>query len=190
MLYLGPPRPWLEEFLSEPGDTVVRIGSPLEPEDLEGADAVVSYGYRHLIGPEVIARFGARLVNLHISFLPFNRGADPNLWSFLEDTPKGVSIHVVDEGLDTGPLVARREVSMAPDDTLATSYERLSAAIEALFRAVWPSVRDGLVRPVPQPPGGSLHRSADKRPYGALLTRGWDTPVSTLVGKATGRDSA
>ncbi|MCL0081308.1 hypothetical protein M1N64_03665 [Peptococcaceae bacterium] len=47
-------------------------------------------------------KFQGRAINLHISFLPWNRGADPNFWSFIENAPVGVSIHYLDEGIDTG----------------------------------------------------------------------------------------
>jgi methionyl-tRNA formyltransferase len=184
VLYLGPPRSWIEEFLRAGSDELVRIDNPIASEDLEGVDFVVSYGYRHIIPSSVIARFGERAVNLHISLLPFNRGSDPNLWSFLEDTPRGVTIHVVAEGLDTGPVLAQAEVAMDEHDTLATSYDRLAVAIEALFRDVWPRVVEGSVVAVPQPAGGSQHRLADKLRYEHLLTRGWDTPVADLIGKA------
>ena len=40
------------------------------------------------------------IVNLHISYLPFNRGSHPNYWSFVENTPKGVSIHEIDEQIE------------------------------------------------------------------------------------------
>eukprot|EP00392_Amoebophrya_sp_AT5.2_P019205 g19951.t1 len=63
-------------------------------------DYCVSYGYRHIIRTPVIEGMfdRKRIINLHISYLPYNRGADPNLWSILERTPPGVTIHHIDEG--------------------------------------------------------------------------------------------
>lgn len=192
VLLLGPRRPWLESYLLSFGDEVVRVEErlPAGSRAWSEVDMVVSYGYRHLIEASALERFGPRAVNLHISLLPHNRGADPNLWSFLEDTPKGVTIHVLDAGLDTGPVIAQREVIMSPDDTLATSYERLANDLETLFKETWPAIREGTATPRPQEPGGSSHGSADKKPYEHLLTTGWDTPVASLVGKAesTGRE--
>ena len=54
---------------------------------------VVSYNYRYIIGEDVIKYMNNKIVNLHTSFLPWNRGANPNLWSFIDNTPKGVTIH-------------------------------------------------------------------------------------------------
>ena len=123
-------------------------------------------------------------MNFHISLLPWNRGADPNLWSFLEDTPKGVSIHYIDDGIDTGDILAQREVPHQREDTLRTSYDRLSETMLTLFKEVWPTLRAGMITAFPQPREGSFHRLRDKVPYEHLLTKGWDTPVADIIGKA------
>lgn len=189
ILLLGPLRPSFEEFLGSNGDEVIRTDDKLTADSpvFDGVDWVVSYGYRYIIKDEVLRRFPRRFINLHIAYLPWNRGADPNLWSFLEDTPKGVTIHYMDAGVDTGDIIAREQVSMLPDDTLRSSYERLSRAIEDLFRRVWADVRDGRLVGRRQPDGGTAHRLKDKAAYEHLLTSGWDTPVSALIGRAAGR---
>lgn len=186
ILWLGPKRDALIAFLASLGEEVGVWDEPLEPDLLERGqwDWLVSYGYRHIIRPWVLEMFPGRVINLHISLLPWNRGADPNLWSFLEDSPKGVSIHLIDAGLDTGPILAQREVGWVDGDTLATSYERLTGAVEGLFREVWPMVRSAGLEPHPQPSGGSLHRLRDRARYEHLLTKGWDTSVQSLIGKA------
>lgn len=99
-----------------------------------GYDFVVSYGYRHILTPDMIKTLGCPIFNLHISYLPFNRGAHPNFWSFYDNTPSGVTIHLIDEGVDTGPIVAQRYVDFAEtEDTFAKTYAALTRAIEALF---------------------------------------------------------
>ncbi len=149
-------------------------------------DFTVSYRYRHIVRKPVIDYLRGRIINLHISCLPWNRGADPNLWSFLEDTPKGVTIHYMDEGLDTGDIVAQKEVSFELEgETLATTYKKLNEEILALFREHWPLIMRGEVQGRKQPPGGSFHRTKDKDRFTHLLAdKGWDTPVVELVGKA------
>lgn len=149
-------------------------------------DFIVSYGYRHIISETVLDFIKDKVINLHISYLPWNRGADPNLWSFLEDTPKGVSIHFVDKGLDTGDLIAQKEVVFDEEgETLATTYDKLSGAILELFRLCWPTIVRGKAPRQQQPPGGSYHRLADKEKYMYLLAqKGWNTPVVELIGKA------
>ena len=63
---------------------------------------IISYNYKYLIDEDVIKYMKNKIVNLHISLLPWNRGANPNLWSFIDNTPKGVTIHQVSAGLDEG----------------------------------------------------------------------------------------
>ena len=68
---------------------------------------VVSYGYNHIIPEKFITN---NIYNLHISFLPYNRGAHPNFWSFIENTPSGVTIHKIDQGIDTGKIIFQKMI--------------------------------------------------------------------------------
>ena len=72
-------------------------------------DLIVSFGYRHILRSDFINKCGCPIANLHISYLPFNRGAHPNFWSFYDDTPSGVSIYLIDEGIDTGPILFQKK---------------------------------------------------------------------------------
>jgi len=186
ILFLSPARQEMQEYLSSFGDEVQRTEEPIESgmKCLDHIDFIISYGYRHILKKNLIETFSQKIINLHISFLPWNRGADPNLWSFLEDTPKGVTIHSIECGVDTGHIIAQRKVDVPHNDTLRTSYERLTKEVESLFREEWPKIRCGDIRPIPQPTGGSYHRLRDRLPYQQLLTIGWDTPVHVLIGKA------
>jgi len=187
VLYLGPPRRGIVEAI-EPGDSVVCCEERLSEGDarLASCDFIVSYGYRYILQRPIVSRFERRAINLHIAFLPWNRGADPNLWSYLEDTPKGVSIHLIDEGLDTGDILAQLELPLGNDETLRSSYDKLCREIENLFKRHWPAIRAGELRGTPQAPGGTFHRKADRKPYEHLLVRGWDTPVALVSGMALG----
>jgi methionyl-tRNA formyltransferase len=170
---------------AEPDVRVLGADEPLELPALEemAPDLLVSHGYRRIIRPPVLERFPDRVVNLHISLLPYNRGTDPNLWSVLEDTPAGVSVHFVDEGVDTGDVIAQREVALADDETLATSYARLQEEMAALFRETWPAIRAGTAGRRPQTGPATVHRAADRTAVEHLLTRGWDTPLGELRGR-------
>ena len=186
VLFLGPPRPVLYRRLEQCGDIPVPFESPVDEAnaDLMAADFAVSYGYRYILKPKVMRQIRGRAINLHISMLPWNRGADPNLWSFLENTPKGVTIHLLDEAVDAGPILYQQEVCFGQNETLKTTYEKLSLAIESLFCDNWLAIRTNAVRAEPQPPGGTFHKLADKRSYMHLLSAGWDTPVAEIAGKA------
>ena len=186
ILLLGPYRKNLIDFLSSFGDEVATREAPLtiNSKCLCKIDFIISYGYRHILKKDILDKFLNKAINFHISLLPWNRGADPNLWSFLENTPKGVTIHYLDYGVDTGDILAQREVKYVPEDTLRTSYERLSKTMEELFKKVWPNIRSGKQKAIPQLAGGSYHCLSDRARFECLLTKGWDMPVADLIGKA------
>jgi methionyl-tRNA formyltransferase len=72
---------------------------------------VISYNYVHIVPADIIEMLGRRIINMHISFLPYNRGCSPNLWSFIDDTPKGVTIHQMSEKLDRGGYTLTKRIA-------------------------------------------------------------------------------
>ncbi len=97
-------------------------------------DFVVSFGYQHILTKKIIDTFNCPIFNLHISYLPYNRGAHPNFWSFYENTPSGVTIHLIDYGVDTGPIVCQKYVNFGcGENTFVETYEILIQEIENLF---------------------------------------------------------
>lgn len=176
----------ISKLIEQIGDDVLEWSEPIDRLFIEqnGIDFAVSHGYRHIIKNSIINRLHQRIINLHISLLPWNKGADPNLWSFLDDTPKGVTIHYVDEGVDTGDIILQKEVFFKDDqETLATTYRKLQAEIVDLFKINWPLIRDESCSRMKQVDVGTFHKSCDKRKYENLLVDGWETPVSLLIGK-------
>ncbi len=125
---------WIVSAIGSAGDEIV---------DVEPADWLISCGCDYILKQDTLDRFGGRTVNLHPSFLPWNRGQHPNLWSWYDNTPKGVSLHRMDAGIDTGPIYAQVPVFMDDDETLRTSYRKLSDALQELFCAEWRNIRSG-----------------------------------------------
>jgi methionyl-tRNA formyltransferase len=148
-------------------------------------DFIISYNYKYIIKEELINLFPGRIINLHTSLLPWNRGASPNIWSFLKNTPKGVTIHLIDKGIDTGPILARKEVFMDENrETLASSFNYLHQQIQELFRENWPRLKNFEIAPVPQDPeSGSTNFLKDLKEIEDLFGGNWDTPVRELMGK-------
>lgn len=134
-----------------------------------GADVGVSALFGHILRREVFGRFPLGCVNVHPAFLPYNRGAYPNVWSIVDGTPAGVTIHYVDDGVDTGDIIAQREVKVEPVDTGASLYARLERECGRLFRETWPAIRAGSTERTPQPKnGGSTHRVSDVKSIDAI----------------------
>lgn len=125
-------------------------------------DMGVSAFFGHLLRRPVLDLMPRGCVNVHPALLPYNRGAYPNVWSIIDRTPAGATIHFIDEGVDTGDVVAQREVAVRPIDTGATLYERLEEACIDLFEQTWPAIRCGESPRTPQPrQAGSFHRLRD-----------------------------
>lgn len=124
-------------------------------------DFVLSCGYRHIVPEEILSIPREGCLNLHPAYLPYNRGANPNVWSIVEDTPAGVTLHYMDAGLDTGDIVARRHVETDFADTGKTLHARLENEQVALFKQAWPKLEAGEVSPTEQPSNGTYHRSSE-----------------------------
>lgn len=187
VLFLGPPESPTLALLRSAGEDVVATEDPIAADVADSREFIVSHGYRHILGADVLERFPGRAINLHISYLPWNRGAHPNVWSVVEGTPSGVTVHHMDPGVDTGDIIGQRLIDLAPDDTLATSYDRLQSAVTELFGELWPAIKDGTAPREPQREGGSEHRVADFEMVEPLLDNGWDTPVASLRARARER---
>lgn len=185
ILLLSPERNHFEEFLKNDQNEVIRYEDKLNREVLKDIDFIISFGYRHIIKPEVIKLFLNKIVNLHISYLPYNRGADPNLWSFLEKTPAGVTIHYIDEGIDTGDILCQKMINFSNNETLVTSYNILTNEIEKLFYENWEEIKHWRLKGKKQDGHGTFHLVKDKEPYLKYLINGWDTPIDKLIGLAT-----
>jgi methionyl-tRNA formyltransferase len=143
---------------------------------------LISYGYRHIVPKNILERFPDRAINLHISYLPWNRGSDPNFWSFVDNTPKGVSIHFLDEGIDTGDIIAQEMVELNPaEETLRTSYEKLHSVIQALFKRHWPMISAGTCNRFLQYGTGTFHKASKKEPIFRKLSNGYDSEVAELI---------
>ena len=147
---------------------------------------LISYGYRFILPQRIIDEVDGNAVNLHISLLPWNKGADPNFWSWYEATPKGVSIHWITAGLDEGEIIAQREVDLSSEMTLKESYECLSESIVKLFEKNIGSILDGRAAIVGQKPGGTSHKSRERLKLWNMFPLGWDTPCQVVseIGKS------
>lgn len=177
----------VSKIIQESGDEVMDRCDPIDVDFIvtNNIEFIVSHGYRHIIKPPVLAAMPSHVINLHISLLPWNKGADPNLWSFLEDTPKGVTIHYMDAGVDTGDIIAQKELRFQEEgQTLQTTYRVLQEEMIRLFADFWPNIKAGNCIRKSQSSEGSFHKSKDKQLFATLLTNQWDTPVSSLRGKA------
>ena len=98
---------------------------------------VVCAGYMQLLTPVFLERFPMRVVNVHGALLPRFPGTQP-VRDALEArvTETGATVHFVDEGIDTGPVIRQERVAVAPDDT----FETLRARVQSVEHRLLPQV--------------------------------------------------
>lgn len=151
---------WLRETEKRP---VYRIENKISLAMIQALKPffIISYNYRFLIKEDVIDTMQGRIINLHTSYLPFNRGSAPNFFSFLEDTKKGVSIHLLEKGLDTGAILCQKELFFAEEkETFVSTYDTLQKEMIQLFKENWTDIRDGKIVP-PQTGAGTYHTMSE-----------------------------
>ena len=145
---------------------------------------IISYGYRYKISKKIIDKFHKSVINLHISYLPYNRGADPNIWSFLENTPKGVTIHLVDEYIDKGDIIFQKKIKFNNNETLKSTYNILCNEIEKLFIEKWTILKSKQFKTIKQKKVGTFHYKKDLAKYLCYFNEGFDTEIIKVVGLA------
>ncbi len=128
--------------------------------DQHASQVGIIAAYGELIPPETIALFPKGILNIHFSLLPKYRGAAPVPHALLAGEEKtGVSIFCIDEGLDTGPILATRLEQIYPEDTSESLYNRLSEIGIHLLVDVLPAYLSGAITSQPQD-----HRKATYAP--------------------------
>ncbi|MGV1047829.1 MAG: phosphoribosylglycinamide formyltransferase [Solirubrobacterales bacterium] len=140
------------------GDRIGRDAALADWVDAHHPELIVLAGYMQLLSEAFVARFRNRIVNVHPALLPAFPGLDAigqALEAGVEET--GVTVHFVDEGVDTGPPILRRRVAVPPGGDRA----RLEAAIHAVEHQLYPEairmIAEGRVRidpGDPRPAGG------------------------------------
>lgn len=171
-LVLHPPgkRKWGAEIREAAGlaDELIfdgsRLGDPAVMDSIRelAPEVGLSVLFGYILRPPLLNLFPAGVLNLHPSYLPFNRGAAPNVWSIVEGTPAGATLHRIDAGVDTGEILAQQIVPVDPTDTGASLYRKLETASMTLFQRAWPEFLAGRLLPMAQPAtGGTCHRMND-----------------------------
>jgi len=103
----------------------------------ENVDLVVLAGFMRIVGPAFLAAYPRRIINIHPSLLPKHRGAKAAAQALAAgDQTTGCTVHYVDEGVDTGEIIAQREVPIQPGDTADSLQARIQAAEHELLPAV------------------------------------------------------
>jgi methionyl-tRNA formyltransferase len=113
-------------------------------------DIAISVYFGYIFKKSFLELLPKGCINLHPAFLPYNRGAYPNIWSIIDGTPAGTTLHYVNNGIDSGDIISQKQVAKSITDTGETLYQRLESASIELFKETWPKILTGQINPVSQ----------------------------------------
>ena len=132
-------------------------------------DIGISAFFGYILEKDCIDLFPNGCINIHPALLPFNRGKHPNVWSIIERTPSGVTMHYIDAGIDTGAIISQKEVQIEPIDTGETLYRKLEWACIELFQETWPMIVSNQVSSVlPAKETGTHHYARELKKFDEL----------------------
>ena len=154
----------LYDALVEKGEDIILYSEKIDLDYIKKVNPyfIISYSYRYIISEDIIVYMENRIVNLHISVLPWNRGANPNFWSFIDNTPKGVTIHLLEKELDKGRILLQKEIIFdETKETFSSTYDKLNAEIIDLFLKNWTEIKSSRIEPKKQKGIGSYHSVKD-----------------------------
>lgn len=114
-------------------------------------DFLFVWSYTMLLPVELLQVAANGGVNLHAGSLPDYRGGHVLNWALINgERETAATLHVIDAGIDTGPVFAERRVPIAPDDNILVVHHKLIAAGASLLQEWWPRIERGDARAVPQ----------------------------------------
>ena len=146
--------------------------------DLSEFELVVSFGYKHILNKATLKTANRDPINLHVSFLPFNRGMHPNFWSHYDDTPSGVTIHHIDSGVDTGDIIVQKKVNFSSSETtFRQTWSRLKIEIEELFMSQFAFIITNEYIATKQENDGTFHMGSELPKQFA----GWDSDINIEI---------
>ena len=128
-------------------------------------DIILTFGFRKIICANILKKITKPIYNIHLSYLPFNRGAHPNFWSFIENTPAGVSIHKIDKGIDTGNIILRKKINfnikVKKFSTFKKTYNYLFNEAEKFFKKNFNKIYNKKHKIISDNRKGTFHHKKD-----------------------------
>ena len=140
------------------------VRAPRRAADLHGEiaglqpDVILSLYYRKILPPSVLALPRLGCVNIHPSLLPEYRGPTPTAWAILNgETRFGITIHLMDKGVDTGDILVREEYDIQPDETGYELHTRAMSLGLGLLKTRLRDIVEQRMTPIPQKGTGSYY---------------------------------
>jgi phosphoribosylglycinamide formyltransferase-1 len=119
----------------------------MEAIDRAGAQVVALAGFMRLLSPEFVEHYRGRLINIHPSLLPKFPGLHAQRQALeAGEAVSGCTVHFVDEGCDTGPIIAQRQVPILPGDDEASLEARILEQEHQLYPEVLQKIAEGKIK--------------------------------------------
>lgn len=154
----------------------------LKIDDLKKINLVITFNYRHILKKFILKKLKRPAINLHIAYLPFNRGCHPNFWSFIENSTKGVTIHEIDSGLDTGPIIFQKKIffniNKKKHDNFFKTNKILNSEIEKLFLKNIQQILNQKYKTKKQARGGSFHY---RNNLPSFMKNKWEVKIKKIL---------
>jgi methionyl-tRNA formyltransferase len=143
-------------------------------------DFIVVVSFGHIIAKSILDIPKVATLNIHASLLPKYRGSAPIQWAIIKGEKKtGITIMLMDEGMDTGDILLSSEIEIAPDDTSGTLRERLADLGADLLIQTLKAFETGDIHPVPQDHTQATYAPLLKKNDGLV---DWKAPAQFLEG--------
>lgn len=149
--------PWRQISASSAGGAAAADLAIADALQSAGAELIVLSGYMRPLGPQVLKRYRGRILNIHPALLPRHGGQGMYGRRVHEavrasgDAVTGASIHLVEADYDTGPVIARCEVPVLPNDTVEDIEAKVRVAEPGLYVRTLQRIADGEIA-LPDPP--------------------------------------
>lgn len=122
-------------------------------------DLVLVGSWGEIFQSHVLQTPDTAFINCHPSLLPLHRGANPYVFTILAgDTEAGVTFHLMDEGIDTGPIVLQRQLAVNPEETGGSLRDRCATLAKEAVPALLQQVASQALNPIAQPQNGDYDR--------------------------------
>ena len=124
-------------------------------------DVLIAIGYTNILKKPILELPRRCAVNFHASLLPAYRGKHPVFWCLRNgERWSGLTVHIMDEGIDSGDILYQVKVRTRRTDTVASLYERILSRSLALIPRLVEEVERGAIRPEPQEQSGASYHSS------------------------------
>lgn len=157
-------------------DEIDEIWPTLKP------DVIVVVAYGHILPHWMLTRPPMGCINLHASLLPLYRGAAPINWAIINgEKETGITIMLMDNGMDTGPILFQKKIVIRPSDTAGTLHDHLSSMGAQLMVSTLKGYASGRIVPREQPKSGESYAPKLEKATGYINWKRGNITIWNLI---------